>query len=85
MQLFFNDTAPTEIYTLSLHDALPICLCSSWCVLARAPLFAAMVGPVHSSRDFGLERWRLSKRFKCAKFGSSLASPRPHGGPTGAK
>src|SRR5262249_61894180 len=24
--LFFNDTAPTEIYTLSLHDALPICL-----------------------------------------------------------
>src|SRR6266540_7218754 len=25
---FFNDTATTEIYTLSLHDALPI---SSWC------------------------------------------------------
>src|SRR2546430_3201252 len=26
MQLFFfNDTATTEIYTLSLHDALPIC------------------------------------------------------------
>src|SRR5689334_23549381 len=24
---FFNDTATTEIYTLSLHDALPI----SWC------------------------------------------------------
>src|SRR5438477_1568343 len=23
---FFTDTAPTEIYTLSLHDALPICL-----------------------------------------------------------
>src|SRR2546423_5003520 len=22
---FFNDPAPTEIYTLSLHDALPIC------------------------------------------------------------
>jgi len=22
--LFFNDTATTEIYTLSLHDALPI-------------------------------------------------------------
>src|SRR2546430_17351133 len=27
---FFNDTATTEIYTLSLHDALPICY--------RAPL-----------------------------------------------
>src|SRR3712207_8506963 len=26
---FFNDTATTEIYTLSLHDALPI-LCSSF-------------------------------------------------------
>src|SRR5687768_18503827 len=26
---FFNDTATTEIYTLSLHDALPIS-CSFW-------------------------------------------------------
>src|SRR5205809_8119565 len=26
---FFNDTAPTEIYTLSLHDALPISLAPS--------------------------------------------------------
>src|SRR3712207_9056270 len=25
---FFNDTATTEIYTLSLHDALPISGCS---------------------------------------------------------
>src|SRR5262245_63384662 len=24
--LFFHDTAPTDIYTLSLHDALPILL-----------------------------------------------------------
>src|SRR5438876_7641076 len=23
---FFNDTAPTDLYTLSLHDALPICV-----------------------------------------------------------
>ena len=32
---FFNDTATTEIYTLSLHDALPICWrdwprCTPW-------------------------------------------------------
>ena len=27
---FFNDTATTEIYTLSLHDALPI-LNGGWC------------------------------------------------------
>src|SRR5437762_13976314 len=26
---FFTDTAPTEIYTLSLHDALPICDCGT--------------------------------------------------------
>ena len=24
VRVFFNDTATTEIYTLSLHDALPI-------------------------------------------------------------
>src|SRR5215510_16479713 len=43
---FFNDTATTEIYTLSLHDALPIspspppttCCCppASWCGSARS-------------------------------------------------
>src|SRR2546430_8471885 len=27
---FFNDTATTEIYTLSLHDALPICIRGAW-------------------------------------------------------
>src|SRR5258708_35394119 len=29
---FFNDTATTEIYTLSLHDALPI-----WCNVGSGP------------------------------------------------
>ena len=33
---FFNDTATTEIYTLSLHDALPIC---------TRKLFACRLGP----------------------------------------
>src|SRR5258708_24927253 len=27
---FFNDTATTEIYTLSLHDALPISASQGW-------------------------------------------------------
>ena len=31
---FFNDTATTEIYTLSLHDALPICLIAGITLLA---------------------------------------------------
>src|SRR5256885_13904761 len=30
---FFNDTATTEIYTLSLHDALPICRLILDCLL----------------------------------------------------
>src|SRR5258706_4419117 len=33
---FFNDTATTEIYTLSLHDALPICWSSRQFGLACA-------------------------------------------------
>src|SRR5215467_4976753 len=36
---FFNDTATTEIYTLSLHDALPIRStgCSFWIRISRLP------------------------------------------------
>src|SRR2546425_13080978 len=32
---FFNDTATTEIYTLSLHDALPIYVVSCWIIRTR--------------------------------------------------
>src|SRR6266702_5845141 len=35
---FFNDTATTEIYTLSLHDALPISLPAHSCVPALVSL-----------------------------------------------
>src|SRR5258708_25525027 len=38
---FFNDTATTEIYTLSLHDALPICLGIAAQVVARTEHRAA--------------------------------------------
>src|SRR6266496_6749415 len=34
---FFNDTATTEIYTLSLHDALPTSCLPLRCVLAFLP------------------------------------------------
>src|SRR5688572_24980002 len=34
----FHDTAPTEIYTLSLHDALPIWACSGRRRFLHAPL-----------------------------------------------
>src|ERR1039457_481245 len=38
--VFFNDTATTEIYTLSLHDALPIwpCRIETWARLIVAPV-----------------------------------------------
>src|SRR3712207_7302036 len=39
MFFFFNDTATTEIYTLSLHDALPI----SAVVVAQDPLVGLAV------------------------------------------
>src|SRR5438477_4907844 len=34
---FFNDTATTEIYTLSLHDALPISRSSSSTTMTNLP------------------------------------------------
>src|SRR2546425_2873006 len=42
---FFNDTATTEIYTLSLHDALPIYL-----TIGENLLFAAAIRAPHLSR-----------------------------------
>src|SRR2546422_11555148 len=59
---FFNDTATTEIYTLSLHDALPISACSRGrptsrrsadpsrsCGCRRAPSAAAPRSEEHTS------------------------------------
>ena len=43
---FFNDTATTEIYTLSLHDALPILkniLIAGILSLLTSPLFAQKI------------------------------------------
>src|ERR1041384_1924651 len=51
---FFNDTATTEIYTLSLHDALPI-----W-IDDRRDVFVADVHPSFDERvAFGSENDRL--------------------------
>src|SRR2546430_17186398 len=54
---FFNDTATTEIYTLSLHDALPISLGSA--VLRSAEQFSVgrersrLVAALHLHARFG--------------------------------
>src|ERR1022692_5351929 len=54
--LFFNDTATTEIYTLSLHDALPIYGPDVANELIRAELYPypeglALVSKVGARRD----------------------------------
>src|SRR2546430_13472791 len=53
---FFNDTATTEIYTLSLHDALPIW---SW-FFARAEGIDHVSGP---GRRREVARQRRRRRF----------------------
>src|SRR3989440_11052044 len=56
---FFNDTATTEIYTLSLHDALPICRGRQHCHvdLARHG-FGAAQRPVARDAQFREQRDR---------------------------
>src|SRR5258708_12138096 len=77
---FFNDTATTEIYTLSLHDALPICQPTSasvarWaCSCGRAPPAAPGPRSVPRSEEHTSElqspdhlvcRLLLEKKKKC--------------------
>src|SRR2546422_6560324 len=58
---FFNDTATTEIYTLSLHDALPI---SSWLRAARCrrPGGRAMRRSIHRCSCIRIQRRFPRKR-----------------------
>src|SRR3712207_8059993 len=53
---FFNDTATTEIYTLSLHDALPISL--------RAHVFA-FVRAYNFAKHLKALRWRTPFQAVC--------------------
>src|SRR5436853_7935660 len=55
---FFNDTATTEIYTLSLHDALPICLCA----VAAAGFVVATFSVDCHEHTLPLGRRRAGKR-----------------------
>src|SRR5258708_25316796 len=62
---FFNDTATTEIYTLSLHDALPICC---------RDLADAMCAFLHPGRARGggklVAETLLGERFAKESFGN---------------
>src|SRR5256884_8803819 len=63
---FFNDTATTEIYTLSLHDALPIsmrgvqCSESFWQPVQRTTQEAHVIGMV----EIGCQGGRRGKDFE---------------------
>src|SRR5260370_11763489 len=50
---FFNDTATTEIYTLSLHDALPIYLLPAFAAMSIGLAMTAVWGRMTFQR-----RWR---------------------------
>src|SRR2546426_3837344 len=51
---FFNDTATTEIYTLSLHDALPIYCAPTACSSTSGP-------PPRTSFRYEMgRRWRVA-------------------------
>src|SRR5437899_4577656 len=66
---FFNDTATTEIYTLSLHDALPICIPS-------AGVWIGFVGPgnwIPGPAHFARARDRKSTRLNSSHLGISYA------------
>src|SRR5687767_8415390 len=54
---FFNDTAPTEIYTLSLHDALPISTDTNVIWVGSDD------GLVHVTRDGGKTWTNVAGRF----------------------
>ena len=73
---FFNDTATTEIYTLSLHDALPICLVALLTEDRRTRNFVESSSP-SSEHDFDVstcERavyWCLIKHMMAVHHGAS--------------
>src|SRR5689334_24145664 len=51
---FFNDTATTEIYTLSLHDALPISSVSSRVNCLRSPSTPVVSRTISSRAPAGI-------------------------------
>src|SRR5690349_23513976 len=70
---FFNDTATTEIYTLSLHDALPICPAVRPGTGTSAPPFGtrlavdAHVGPDRKSTRLNSSHVEISYAVFCLK------------------
>src|SRR2546427_8504279 len=77
---FFNDTATTEIYTLSLHDALPTSSRASSIAQARPAGPAPTISTSSSMRSPapGEPSWRISR--SSGNGGLELAGGTPAGG-----
>src|SRR5436853_1071195 len=70
---FFNDTATTEIYTLSLHDALPISLAPSFDHVGPMARSVDECGAMLEALAPGFERDRKSTRLNSSHLGISYA------------
>src|SRR3712207_9431151 len=70
---FFNDTATTEIYTLSLHDALPISVCGGCGRWNLAPVEERWEPVEEAERRFRDARLRAQDR-KSTRLNSSHAN-----------
>src|SRR5256885_16672526 len=57
---FFNDTATTEIYTLSLHDALPIWLSAEEQKAAKTTAFDLQLDPANPGMQLDRKSTRLN-------------------------
>src|SRR5258705_9144426 len=69
---FFNDTATTEIYTLSLHDALPI-----WKLISKATsVYHVPAGLTPMKALFAAIRCAANKAFRSEEHTSELQSLR---------
>src|SRR3712207_7048103 len=68
MFFFFNDTATTEIYTLSLHDALPI---SSAATTPRRSSSATSHRPGPTGRTRSSSGWTCATARRCAPCSSA--------------
>src|SRR5206468_10406339 len=70
---FFIHPAPTQIYTLSLHDALPICSIlsagSACCIQPQTS--ATWWSPAATAWRFGFATWRKSIDRKSTRLNSS--------------
>src|SRR2546430_3422918 len=73
---FFNDTATTEIYTLSLHDALPIYFQHLGCRLGKSgsdPDFVWGLSPFFIARSSS-RSWSASRTGRSEEHTSELQS-----------